>query len=209
MSTPQIQPSKRSRRSSRRTKNTSAGVSDCEQPVTDSAPSPPDTGHSGAATPNTKFQADDQNQYRKPQGPKKTHNLPKADRAPNHRNASPQPNLAPPSQRQGTPIKQAYAGPTFHSSPAPSALPMPSFYSKSLPSIPPTKTPDIVEESQGQVVGEAKGRIHQRHKLTMQGSVNQPHWTFCSRLLGRRETHLVQKVLPVGLPIFLHSKTAL
>ena len=157
MSAPQIQPSKRSRRSSRRTKNTSAGVSDCEQPVTDSAPSPPDTGHSGAATPNTKFQADDQNQYRKPQGPKKTHNLPKADRAPNHRNASPQPNLAPPSQRQGTPIKQAYAGPTFHSSPAPSALPMPSFYSKSLPSIPPTTTPDIVEESQGQVVGQAKG----------------------------------------------------
>jgi hypothetical protein len=156
MSTPQIQPSKRSRRSSRRTKNTSTGVSDGEQPVTDSAPSPPDTGHGGAATPNTKFQADDQNQQRKSQGPKKTHNLPKADRAANHRNASPQPNLALPSQRQSTPIKQAYAGPTFHSSPAPSALPMPSFYSKSLPSIPSTKTPDIVEESEGRVAGEAK-----------------------------------------------------
>lgn len=33
----------------------------------------------------------------------------------------------------GTPMKAAYAGPTFHSSPAPSALPMPSFLSKSVP----------------------------------------------------------------------------
>jgi hypothetical protein len=158
MSTPPIQPLKRSRRSSRRSKNTSAGVSDSDQPVTDSAPSPPDTGRGGAATPNTKCHVvEDPNQHRKPHGPKKTHSLPKVDRAPNHRNASPQPNLALSSQRQGTPIKQAYAGPTFHSSPAPSALPMPSFYSKSLPSIPPTKTPDIAEESQGPVVEEAKG----------------------------------------------------
>jgi Proline-rich nuclear receptor coactivator motif len=35
---------------------------------------------------------------------------------------------------KSTPIKQAYAGPTFHQSPAASALPMPSFYSKSVPS---------------------------------------------------------------------------
>lgn len=33
-----------------------------------------------------------------------------------------------------TPAKQAYAGPTFHASPAPSSLPMPKFFSKSLPS---------------------------------------------------------------------------
>ncbi|MCJ1368019.1 hypothetical protein MMC16_007157 [Acarospora aff. strigata] len=34
-----------------------------------------------------------------------------------------------------TPAKAAYAGPTFHASPAPSALPMPSFFSKSVPDI--------------------------------------------------------------------------
>jgi hypothetical protein len=34
----------------------------------------------------------------------------------------------------GTPAKeQAYAGPTFHASPAPSALPMPKFFSRSMP----------------------------------------------------------------------------
>lgn len=37
--------------------------------------------------------------------------------------------------RRTTPSKQAYAGPTFHSSPAASSLPMPSFYSKSLPAV--------------------------------------------------------------------------
>jgi Proline-rich nuclear receptor coactivator motif len=39
-----------------------------------------------------------------------------------------------PEKSKSTPIKQqAYAGPTFHQSPAASALPMPSFYSKSVP----------------------------------------------------------------------------
>ncbi len=35
-----------------------------------------------------------------------------------------------------TPSTTAYAGPTFHASPAPSALPIPSFYSKSVPDSP-------------------------------------------------------------------------
>lgn len=35
-----------------------------------------------------------------------------------------------------TPSTTAYAGPTFHASPAPSALPIPSFYSKSVPESP-------------------------------------------------------------------------
>lgn len=35
-----------------------------------------------------------------------------------------------------TPSAAAYAGPTFHASPAPSALPIPSFYSKSVPDSP-------------------------------------------------------------------------
>jgi hypothetical protein len=38
-----------------------------------------------------------------------------------------------PTKTQATPIKQAYAGPTFHQSPAASALPMPSMYSRSVP----------------------------------------------------------------------------
>ena len=51
---------------------------------------------------------------------------------------------AQPEKTRATPIKQAYAGPTFHQSPAASALPMPSFYSKSVPStgaIQPTPAP--------------------------------------------------------------------
>lgn len=38
-----------------------------------------------------------------------------------------------------TPSAAAYAGPTFHASPAPSALPIPSFYSKSVPESPGAK----------------------------------------------------------------------
>lgn len=38
-----------------------------------------------------------------------------------------------------TPTATAYAGPTFHASPAPSALPIPSFYSKSVPDSPSIK----------------------------------------------------------------------
>lgn len=40
-----------------------------------------------------------------------------------------------------TPNAPAYAGPTFHASPAPSALPMPSFFSKSVPESPSIKVP--------------------------------------------------------------------
>ena len=40
-----------------------------------------------------------------------------------------------PGQSTATPVRAAYAGPTFHASPAPSALPMPSFFSKSVPEI--------------------------------------------------------------------------
>lgn len=147
MSTPQTQSAKGPRRSSRRTKNITAGVSDGDQPVSDSGPSPPDTGYA-AATSGAQSQVDARKERDKSQGPKKTHNTPKPNRAANQRHASPQPNSARPSQRQGTPIKQAYAGPTFHSSPAASALPLPSFYSKSMPSIPSAQTPGKVEESE-------------------------------------------------------------
>ncbi|ESZ92283.1 hypothetical protein SBOR_7323 [Sclerotinia borealis F-4128] len=41
---------------------------------------------------------------------------------------------------------QVYAGPTFHASPAPSALPMPSFYSKSVPESPAIRTGNAIKE---------------------------------------------------------------
>jgi hypothetical protein len=46
-----------------------------------------------------------------------------------------------------TPSAAAYAGPTFHASPAPSALPIPSFYSKSVPDSPGVKGLKSVKES--------------------------------------------------------------
>ena len=50
--------------------------------------------------------------------------------------ASPQKPLIPhtPSRPNETPVK-AYAGPTFHASPAPSSLPMPKFMSRSVPNV--------------------------------------------------------------------------
>lgn len=47
-----------------------------------------------------------------------------------HRHTSSQPSIVSPPQLKDSPH---YAGPTFHASPAPSALPMPSFFSKSVP----------------------------------------------------------------------------
>ena len=54
-----------------------------------------------------------------------------------------------PSKAKATPIKaqQAYAGPTFHHSPAPSALPIPSFYSKSVPNVSTSRPPDVANDS--------------------------------------------------------------
>lgn len=53
-------------------------------------------------------------------------------------NGTPKPNTrtnsATPGRPSNTPI-QAYAGPTFHASPAPSSLPMPKFFSKSVPDV--------------------------------------------------------------------------
>ncbi|OKL62378.1 hypothetical protein UA08_02639 [Talaromyces atroroseus] len=47
-----------------------------------------------------------------------------------HRHTSSQPSIASPPPLKDSPH---YAGPTFHASPAPSALPMPTFFSKSVP----------------------------------------------------------------------------
>ena len=53
------------------------------------------------------------------------------------------------SKAKATPIKaqQAYAGPTWHHSPAPSALPMPSFYSKSVPNVSTSRPPEAANDS--------------------------------------------------------------
>ncbi|TAQ85646.1 hypothetical protein B7494_g6033 [Chlorociboria aeruginascens] len=56
----------------------------------------------------------------------------------NGRNTPPATAIQPPSmpisaKRISIPSTTAYAGPTFHASPAPSAIPIPSFYSKSVP----------------------------------------------------------------------------
>lgn len=51
------------------------------------------------------------------------------------------------TRTQATPIKQAYAGPTFHQSPAASALPIPSFYSRSVPAQAPNPIAEDPAES--------------------------------------------------------------
>ncbi|KAL1886380.1 hypothetical protein Plec18167_000310 [Paecilomyces lecythidis] len=60
----------------------------------------------------------------------KLSNSPAPNRVNGHRHTSSQPSVVSPSQLKDSPH---YAGPTFHASPAPSALPMPSFFSKSVP----------------------------------------------------------------------------
>ncbi|CZR59994.1 uncharacterized protein PAC_09889 [Phialocephala subalpina] len=73
--------------------------------------------------------------------PKNVNTSPIATR--NDRNISPLPGTKsagiPSAKPMNTPSATAYAGPTFHASPAPSALPIPSFYSKSVPDSPGVK----------------------------------------------------------------------
>ena len=53
--------------------------------------------------------------------------------------SAPRRGSAAPTDINGTPVK-AYAGPTFHASPAASSLPMPKFFSKSVPNVDKTKS---------------------------------------------------------------------
>lgn len=66
-----------------------------------------------------------------PRSGKKPNHVTRASPAPNsgHRHTSSQSGNGTPQVKDSA----AYAGPTFHASPAPSALPIPSFFSKSLP----------------------------------------------------------------------------
>ncbi|KAJ5081377.1 hypothetical protein NUU61_009641 [Penicillium alfredii] len=77
-----------------------------------------------------------------PRSTKKPRDVNRASPAPNngHRHTSSQPSVTTPQLKEGA----HYAGPTFHASPAPSALPIPSFFSKSVPDsdLPPTLETD-------------------------------------------------------------------
>lgn len=67
-----------------------------------------------------------------------------------------------PHKAKATPIKaqQAYAGPTFHHSPAPSALPIPSFYSKSVPNVSTIRPPEAANNSGAPQEAEMNARSH-------------------------------------------------
>ncbi|KAL8647133.1 MAG: hypothetical protein Q9226_006562 [Calogaya cf. arnoldii] len=71
--------------------------------------------------------------------PKKNRNsLPNGSPQPPRSNGTPRSNQRPmsltPGKQNATPVR-AYAGPTFHASPAASSLPIPKFYSKSVPDV--------------------------------------------------------------------------
>lgn len=63
----------------------------------------------------------------------------------NHRQPGSQPMVNSPPTAQDSP---RYAGPTFHASPAPSALPMPTFFSKSVPEADFPQSGETEDESQ-------------------------------------------------------------
>ena len=95
-------------------------------------PSSPPRNMSPAGATTDSSIANTQSKKKPPRSAKKpTDNINRSSPAPNgqngHRHTSSQSNMTP------QPKDSAYAGPTFHASPAPSALPIPSFFSKSLP----------------------------------------------------------------------------
>ena len=70
-----------------------------------------------------------------------------------------------------TPVKTAYAGPTFHASPAASALPMPKFLSKSVPDPNAGQGLQSLLETEESVVGnEARGSGSQQNTLSVQAA---------------------------------------
>lgn len=133
MSTPQQQIPKGPRRSSRRQKHTA----------------PEGSQHTVAASDNDSnyhshtvahVGEDNRKQKRKSQANKMVGDAAEdeIDRSKNH--------SIPVGKTKATPIKQAaYAGPTFHQSPAASALPLPKFYSQSVPNVSTIKPPNTID----------------------------------------------------------------
>lgn len=71
------------------------------------------------------------------------------------------------ARTQATPIKQAYAGPTFHQSPAASALPLPSFYSKSVPAKPPIPIPEEPHDDDESITPPGEGTPSKRESTPL------------------------------------------
>lgn len=148
MSEPQQTTPKGPRRSGRRPKPTPAGEENLASVASDVDPSAAPTAaehRQDLASPAT----NKKKPKRKPQSAKKA-----APEAVLEDPARPEPTRNAhinnvPTKAKATPIKtqQAYAGPTWHASPAPSALPMPSFYSKSVPNVSTSRPPEAANDS--------------------------------------------------------------
>ncbi|KAK2770026.1 hypothetical protein FQN53_005706 [Emmonsiellopsis sp. PD_33] len=105
-------------------------------PPPHSRSSPPSPSPEGAARETTNNVSEEKSKKKKGRQGKKNGDTPKPSPMTNgHRHASSQPSVYSPALKEGT----HYAGPTFHASPAPSALPIPSFFSKSVPENEPVK----------------------------------------------------------------------
>ncbi|KAI6250671.1 hypothetical protein HI914_00889 [Erysiphe necator] len=118
----------------RRTQPQSVYSYSTQSPRTPRTPRTPHKNYSCSynGDPNT-FEYDPSHKYRCKGQSKSTATSPTVSRNP--QNISPQDtsqSSSYSSRSSYTPTVTAYAGPTFHSSPAPSALPIPSFYTKSI-----------------------------------------------------------------------------
>ena len=153
MSTPQSQLPKGPRRSTRRSKDTIPNYhSGTEQGFPYSGIPPPESDLSISVSVNSPAPRTGKQDggRRKSQTSKNSQNIVRPDRTLDSHSVPVPSHTGSPPQQQATPNKQAYAGPTFHSSPAPSKLPIPSFYSKSLPISAPPRSSDTNDVSGGQ-----------------------------------------------------------
>lgn len=157
MSAPVAKSSQGPRRSPRRHKSDALSIDDQSKAFnSDASPSRP-AARSAYSNPSHVNGIDTKGQAsaprRKSQGSKKHNNASQTSRNPSYAQQSSQTNLISP-ERKTTPLKQAYAGPTFHSSPAASSLPLPSFYSKSLPTVTASPPPASTFQLDGQANAE-------------------------------------------------------
>ena len=123
------------RRSPRRSKKDPSFTS-TQSATSNSEPSPPALADKAASQKKHETQTKIQSTAprKKSQVSKVYPNGPESGQQLSNGQTSAQTNRTSPDKK-ATPLKQAYAGPTFHASPAASTLPMPSFYSKSLPTV--------------------------------------------------------------------------
>ncbi|KAF6813492.1 proteophosphoglycan 5 [Colletotrichum plurivorum] len=114
----------------------------CEQP---GHPQTPQKSHSGSPEPQSVTGNHNGSKQRTRNKPRAKNNstLPSPDVVRQNRRSTPQ---SIPIYKANS--VQAFAGATFHASPAASALPMPSFYSKSIPESPgnPARRPDVRQQ---------------------------------------------------------------